>query len=200
MISDWRAKFQLGDFPFYLVQLNPYRYTDWDPKSLPEIWDAQTDVLKLPNTEMVGTSDIGDPEQLYPRNKEIIGQRLAGLALSGTYGIPDLISSGPRYESMEVIPETKRIRVQFSNSAGLKQQGDQLTGFTICGKDGEFVPGNAAIENGAVVVWSDEISEPSHVRYLWQDASSATLFNGAGLPATPFRTDQFKLLSEGRHF
>ena len=200
LISDWRAKFQLGDFPFYLVQLNPYRYTDWDPKSLPEIWDAQTDVLKLPNTEMVGTSDIGDPKQLYPRNKEIIGQRLAGLALSGTYGIPDLISSGPRYESMEVIPETKRIRVQFSNSAGLKQQGDQLTGFTICGKDGEFVPGNATIEDGAVVVWSDEISEPSHVRYLWQDASSATLFNGAGLPATPFRTDKFKLLSEGRHF
>ncbi|MDG2014833.1 MAG: sialate O-acetylesterase [Pirellulaceae bacterium] len=200
LIKDWREKFQLGDFPFYLVQINPYRYTDWDPKALPEIWDAQADVLNLPNTGIVGTSDIGDPEQLHPKNKEIIGERLARLALSGTYGIADLISSGPRFESMEVIPETNRICVQFANSNGLKQDGEQLTGFVICGKDGEFVPAQAAIENGAVMVWADEVSEPSQVRYLWQDAAPATLFNGEGLPAIPFRTDQFKLLSEGRHF
>jgi len=101
---------------------------------------------------------------------------------------------------MEVVDQTNQIRVRFTQAEGLKAVGENVTGFQVCGSDGEFQKANAKLEDGVVVVWADEVNQPTQVRYLWQDTAKANLFNQKGLPARSFRTDDFKLLSEGRHF
>ena len=200
LIQDWREKFQSDAMPFVFVQVCPYRYSDWDPRALPELWDAQNAVLEVPNTGMAVTSDIGDAEDPHPKNKEIIGKRLAQLALADVYAAADAKGQGPQFESMEVVDQTNQIRVRFTQAEGLKAVGENVTGFQVCGSDGEFQKANAKLEDGVVVVWADEVNQPTQVRYLWQDTAKANLFNQKGLPARSFRTDDFKLLSEGRHF
>lgn len=200
LINDWRARFGNDEMPFYYVQLAPHRYGNRDPRALPELWDAQFKALQVPHTGMAGSSDIGDPEDIHPKNKEMVGERLARVAMARSYGEAELESSGPSYQGMDFSEDKKRIIIKFSHATGLKVRGDSLSGFLICGKDGEFKPAQAEIDGETVVVWSEEIDQPAHVRFLWDDTAVGCLFNGADLPAFPFRTDDFELLSVDKNF
>jgi len=199
MIQDWRSRFGQGDIPFYYVQLAPFRY-DKDPQALAELWDAQRKSLRIPNTGMIGCSDIGDLKDIHPKNKEVVGQRLARLAMVDTYGQADLVATGPIYSGMGFSEDKTKIIVEFANAEGLKSGGESLEGFLICGPGGEFQPAEARIDGQTVVVWAGELKQPAHVRYLWKGTDAASLFNGADLPAFPFRTDDFELLSKDKDF
>jgi sialate O-acetylesterase len=196
MIRNWRDKWGQGDFPFLFVQLAPYRYGNADPRNCAELREAQRLTLEtVPNTGMAVTTDIGNVQDIHPKNKQDVGRRLALWALAKTYG-QDLVYSGPLYESMSV--EGDKIRVRFTHTGGgLVAKGGPLTHFTIAGKDGEFVPATATIEGETVVVHSDQVSDPVAVRFGWRDDAEPHLFNEAGLPASPFRTDEFAMVTAG---
>lgn len=196
LIEDWRERFGLGDFPFYMVQLAPFRYGDKEPDALAELWDAQNRTLNLPNVAMAGSSDIGNPGDIHPKNKIEVGRRLALLALHRDYGVEEIVCSGPIFKSARRVEETNRMRIEFSMSEGLSSPKPTLSGFTICGEDKVFVAANAKVEDGKVVVWSDDVADPVAVRYLWDDTVVCDLFNAAGLPAFPFRTDSYDLKSK----
>ncbi len=200
LIEDWRARFGKGDFPFFLVQLAPYRYTDEDPAALPELWDAQQRALTLPNVAIATTCDIGNPADIHPKNKIVVGERLAAIARNLTYGDKSVAWSGPRMERMGRIDGSGQIAIEFSHAEGLHTTSTAPTGFLIAGKDEKFVSATARIEDEHIVVWSNEVPDPVAVRYLWTDTSQGDLFNAAGLPAAPFRTDNYDLQSKGKHF
>lgn len=191
LIRDWRKRWGLGDFPFYYVQPAPFRYGGaWDYNTA-ELWDAQRRVLALPNTGMVGTSDatsnLGDN---HASNKFRIGERLALWALAKTYGRGDVVCSGPLYRGMSI--EGGRVRIAFDYAAGLKaRDGKPLDWFTVAGADRRFTNAVAAIEGEAVVVSSPDVPEPAAVRFAWGSTAQPNLVNGAGLPALPFRTDDW---------
>ncbi len=195
MIRDWRRIWDQGDFPFLFVQLAPFRYGKADPRNLPETWEAQLQTLSLPNTGMAVTTDIGNIKDIHPKNKQDVGKRLALWALANTYGKKDLAYSGPLYDGFAV--EGDKIRVKFHHAEGLVAKGGELTHFTIAGEDEKFVPAEAAIDGQTVVVSSPEVKRPVAVRFGWTDTAEPNLFNGAGLPASPFRTDDFKMVTEG---
>jgi len=189
MITDWRASWGRGDFPFLYVQLAPFRYGRNDPAACAELWEAQLKTLALPQTGMAVTVDIGNPQDIHPKNKQDVGRRLALWALAGTYG-RSLVYSGPLYEKFAV--EGNKIRVHFRHvGSGLVARGGELTHFTIAGADGRFLAAQARIDGETVVVESPEVPEPVAVRYAWRDDAQANLFNQEGLPASPFRTDDF---------
>jgi len=187
MITDWRQQWAQGDFPFYFVQLANYQAgTDAGFDSQwAELREAQTMTLALPNTGMAVIIDIGESTDIHPRNKQDVGLRLALNALAQTYG-REVEYSGPLYREMRV--EGKAIRVFFDHAAGLASNGE-LTGFAIAGTDGKFTSAKALIDGETVLVSSSDVSEPAAVRYGWAEDPVCTLINGAGLPASPFRTD-----------
>lgn len=201
MIRDWRAAWQQGDFPFGLVQLAPFTYKH--PSKIDslcaELREAQALTLKLvPNTGMAVTMDIGDPKDIHPKNKQEVGRRLALWALAKVYG-KDLVYCGPMYKSMAV--EGNKIRIAFEHvGSGLAtRDGLPPSHFTIAGEDQRFVPAKAAIDGQTVVVYSDEVARPVAVRYAWRDDAEPNLMNKEGLPASPFRTDDWRLLTEGNN-
>ena len=200
LIRDWRSRFDQGEFPFYFVQLAPFRYQNHDPRALAELWDAQRLTLEVPNTAMAGSSDIGNPADIHPKNKDVVGDRLARIALSQIYGDVDLEWSGPVYHHHQVDEQGRFVRIHFEHGKGLRAEGDSLSGFLICGEDHEFRPAQARIEDDTVVVWSEDVVKPVAVRYLWNDTAVASLFNGVDLPAIPFRTDNFERLSVDQDF
>jgi sialate O-acetylesterase len=191
LINGWRKVWNQGDFPFLYVQLAPYRYRG-GVTLLPKIWEAQTNVLKMKNTGMAVTVDIGNPTNIHPKNKQDVGKRLALWALAKTYGKKDLVYSGPLYKSMKIDGNT--IRLSFNHvGAGLISRDDKpLSYFTIAGSDGKFVEATAKIEGDDVVVSSDAVRKPTAVRFGWHQLAEPNLSNKNGLPASPFRTDQGK--------
>lgn len=195
MIADWRQHWGQGDFPFYFVQLAPYRYRNLDPRMCAELWEAQRLTLQVPNTGMAVTMDIGNIEDIHPKNKQDVGRRLALWALAKDYGQEDLVYSGPLYDAMEV--EENQIRLRFTHvGSGLaSMDGGPLSHFTIAGSDGQFVPAEAVIDGETVVVSSEAISQPVAVRFAWRDDAEPNFANQEGLPASPFRTDEFPLLT-----
>lgn len=195
MIGDWRKHWGRGDFPFYFVQLAPFRYRNLDPRMCAELWEAQLKTLAVPETGMAVTVDIGNVDDIHPRNKQEVGRRLALWALAKTYG-KDLVYSGPLYESMAV--EGNKIRVNFRHAIGglLARDGAPLTHFMVAAADGEFVPAVATIEGESVVVSSDQVPQPAAVRFAWQDDAEPNLVNQSGLPASPFRTDMRPRVTE----
>jgi sialate O-acetylesterase len=197
MIQDWRKNWGQDEFPFYFVQLAPYRYGQTDPALCAELREAQFKTLSVPNTGMAVTMDIGNVKDIHPRNKQDVGSRLAAWALANTYGKKELIYSGPLYESMSV--EGNKIRLKFKHVAeGLVAKGDiPLQDFIIAGEDQQFVAAEAVIDGLTVVVSSDKVAKPVAVRYGWRDDAEPNLFNSAGLPASPFRTDDFPLKTAG---
>jgi len=207
MIADWREFFNKPELPFYYVQLSPYRYEQKTVQSLPEVWDAQLKTLsQCEHTGMVVTSDIADVTEPQPKNKQEVGRRLALLTLHNIYRdqLPEteqaIVSSGPTFESMRI--NDKQIQLRFRNAEGLKASSpdDPLTGFEVAGVDQKFFPAQATIVNDTVELsYPAEIS-PTAVRFGWTDTFVSPLFNAAGLPASPFRTDTFELLSEGKDF
>ena len=195
MITNWRDKWAQGDFPFLFVQLAPYRYGGRDERCLAETWEAQVLALDLPNTGMAVTTDIANIKDIHPKNKQDVGRRLALWALAKTHG-QDLVYSGPLYESMKV--EGDKIRVRFQHvGGGLVAKDGPLTHFTIAGKDGQFAEAVATIDGETIVVQSDQVKEPTAVRFGWTDVAEPNLFNQEGLPASPFRTDDFELITAG---
>lgn len=190
LLNTWRALWGEGDFPFYAVQLAPLD----NISNNPVVREQQGKILALPNTGLAITIDAGDPTNVHPKNKEPVGQRLALLALAQTYGF-QLESSGPVFASMKL--EGRSIRIRFTHAAGgLVAKGGPLTGFTIAGSDQTFVPAQATIQGDSVLVSSSSVPAPVAVRYAWADyPAGCNLYNAAGLPAAPFRTDHWDALS-----
>jgi sialate O-acetylesterase len=190
LINGWRSVWGQGDFPFYFVQLAPFRYGG-DPLLLPLIWEAQKATLALPNTGMAVTTDITNLGDIHPRNKQDVGKRLALWALAQIYGFKDLVYSGPLYESMTI--EDGAIRVRFNHVGGglASRDGKALSWFEIAGSDRTFHKAEARIDGDSVVVSSDAVPEPKAVRLGWHQEAEPNLMNKEGLPASPFRTDSW---------
>jgi sialate O-acetylesterase len=197
LIKGWRKVWGQGDFAFYYVQLAPYGYfSDRDkprvnsPEELPLIWEAQTRCLRLPNTGMaVITDTVTDLRDIHPTNKQDVGKRLALLALNQTYGRRDVVCTGPMFKAMK-IKGAEAILSFDGLGGGLHcRDSQELNSFTIAGAAGKFVPARARIEGDTVVVSSPEVSTPKAVRFGWHELAQPNLFNEAGLPASPFRTD-----------
>jgi sialate O-acetylesterase len=195
MIQDWRSAWHQGPFPFLFVQLANYRERKTEPINSPwaEVQEAQRMTLSLPNTGMAVIIDIGEADDIHPRNKQDVGYRLSLAARAIAYG-EDLVYSGPLYRGM--IIEGNKIRVRFDHvGGGLLSKTGELRGFAIAARDREFRWAEARIEGDSVVVFSPDVSRPVAVRYAWQDNPEASLYNLEGLPASPFRTDDWSELS-----
>lgn len=183
MIQDWRRAWGIGDFPFLFVQLANFKTAA--SARWPEIREAQRKTLSLANTAMAVTIDIGDPVDIHPKNKQGVGQRLALAARSFAGSASE--ASGPLFR--QAVPEAGSMRVWFDHTgSGLKAKAGVVTGFEVAGADRVFVPAEASIEGRTVVVSSPSVKAPSFVRYGWKDNPDATLYNGEGLPASPFRS------------
>ena len=196
MITDWRKNWDQGDFPFLYVQLAPFRYGKQDPTCCAELWEAQLATLALPNTGMAVTTDIANIKDIHPKNKQDVGTRLALWALANTYG-EKIVYSGPLYKSMSV--DGNKVCLKFDHTGGgLVAKGGPLTHFTIAGADQKFVPATATIDGNAIVVTSDQVAKPVAVRFAWRDDAEPNLFNAEGLPASPFRTDDFEMVTAGK--
>ncbi|MES2891915.1 MAG: sialate O-acetylesterase [Bacteroidota bacterium] len=200
MITDWRKQWKQGDFPFYFVQLATFNAGNGNSErgsSWAELREAQTATLKLPNTGMAVTTDIGDPKDIHPRNKLDVGKRLAAVALNKTYGKGNVFS-GPTFTSMKT--EGNKIILSFDHlGGGLSTQNKYgyLQGFEISGTDKRFYPARAFIEGDKVVVFQEGVASPVAVRFGWaDDAGENNLFNKEGFPAVPFRTDSWPLSTE----
>jgi len=196
MIGDWRKRFGQGDFPFLYVQLAPFKYGH-NPVLLAEQWESQLKTLAVPNTGMCVTTDITAISDIHPKNKQDVGRRLALWALAKNYGKEGLVHSGPLYDSMAV--DGNKIRVKFKHAGtGLVAEGGKpLSHFTIAGEDQKFVAATATIEGDSVVVTNDQVAKPVAVRFAWDQVAEPNFFNKEKLPASPFRTDEFPLVSAG---
>jgi len=189
MIQCWRRDWGQGDFPFLFVQLANFmaQKPEPDDSAWAELREAQLMTLELPETGMAVIIDIGEARDIHPKNKQDVGKRLALWALANTYG-QEIVYCGPLYKSME--RKGKNIVLHFDHvGGGLVAQGGDLKGFAIAGKDRQFVWADARIEGKTVVVSNAEVSQPVAVRYAWADNPLCNLYNKAGLPASPFRTD-----------
>ncbi len=191
LINGWREVWGQGDFSFYFVQLAPFNYggRNANPLFLPQIWEAQTATLAVPNTGMAVTTDIGNLRDIHPRNKQDVGRRLALWALAKDYGRDDVTYSGPLYKSMAVEGSTIRLTFEHVGSGLTSRDNEPLTWFQIAGEDKEFVEANATIDGDTVVVSSDAIQNPVAVRFGWHQSAEPNFVNKEGLPASPFRTD-----------
>ena len=192
MIKNWRKDWGQGDFPFLFVQLANFRAVQPDPNESDwaELREAQLMTLASPNTGMATIIDIGEANDIHPKNKQDVGKRLALWALAKTYG-KELAYSGPVYKSMDV--RGSQITLHFDHIGGglVAGGGEPLKGFAIAGADRKFVWADAKIDDDTVVVSSDQVAEPVAVRYAWADNPVCNLYNKEGLPASPFRTDQW---------
>ena len=193
MIQDWRSSWGQGNFPFLYVQIA--NFSSWQPVATEprectwaELREAQLMTLSVPKTGMAVTIDIGEVNDIHPINKKDVGIRLGLAAQRVAYG-ERLEYSGPLYKSMKV--KGDKAFVAFTHAKGLTVKGGELSGFAIAGADKKFVYAKAKVQGDKVEVWSDAVKSPVAVRYGWDFAPECNLYNGAGLPASPFRTDQW---------
>jgi sialate O-acetylesterase len=184
MIQDWRDRWGEGDFPFLFVQLANFKANPW----WPVLRESQTETLRLRNTGMALAIDIGESNDIHPKNKQDVGRRLALAALHVAYG-KELEYSGPMFR--QAVPDGDGLRVYLTHAEGLQAKGGgAVTGFTVAGADGQFVPADVKIDGSSVVVRSAQVANPTAVRYAWADDPVCNLVNQAGLPAVPFRSDR----------
>jgi sialate O-acetylesterase len=197
LVGGWRTLWDEGNFPFYFVQIAPFKYyggkTARAPsqQSLAEFWTIQSRAnQRILNTGMAVTTDlVNDLNDIHPRDKQTVGHRLALLALNKTYG-QNVVSSGPTFRKMKTKGD-KAVLMFAHDDGGLVSKDNQpLTWFTIASADGKFVPGEAKIVNGAVEVSAKGITNPVAVHFAWDETAQPNFYNGAGLPAEPFRTDE----------
>ncbi len=180
LISDWRNNWEY-EFPFYFVQIAPFHYGG---QVSPALRDAQRKSLRLSQTGMAITMDIGDSISIHPGNKQAVGNRLARLALVNDYK-KTMVASGPLFKSVEMKANKAIIQFDFSNGLELKGPG----GFEIAGLDKKFVPAQAKVVDNHLEVFASGIDDPRYVRYGWRDYFAGILFNGAGLPASSFSNE-----------
>jgi sialate O-acetylesterase len=216
LIEDWRERWKQEHLPFYICQLPAYgpKKPATGESEWAEVRESQAAVLNLTDTAMAVLIDLGESGDIHPRNKQEVGDRLAALVFAKRFS--------PVYDSMKV--EEGKIRVKFRHTEGgltarplpavydvstllgqtaplvRNNPGSELEGFSICGEDRRWVWANAEIDGASVVVWSPQVPQPVAVRYGWADDPTVNLFNRAGLPAAPFRTDDFPPLTVNRHF
>ena len=186
LITSWRKLWKY-DFPFYFVQIAPYKYGE-DHFSGAIIRDAQRKALQeVPNTGMVVTSDISPIDDIHPKDKKSVGIRLANLALANTYKANTALVNGPLYKGISI--EKNKITATFDYAEGLYFKDKKADLFEVAGADNVFYKANAVIKNNTVVLQSDKVKAPVKVRYAWKNTDQATLFNKANLPASSFITE-----------
>ncbi|MBI5382306.1 MAG: sialate O-acetylesterase [Opitutae bacterium] len=185
LITSWRAYFGQGDLPFYWVQLANFKNEeDW-----PILREAQTRALTLPNTGMAVAIDIGNPADIHPTNKQEVGRRLALIAKAQLYHV-SCDWSGPLFQS--ATREGAAMRVRFTHAeSNLIAHDKPVQSLEIAGADRKFYPAQGRIVGSTLLVSSPAVPAPVAVRYAWKSAPEANLFNGAGLPASPFRSDNW---------
>jgi sialate O-acetylesterase len=186
MITDWRAHWGQGDFPFYVVQIPGQK----DISNNPLVREQQNQVLQLKNTALAVIIDTGEAKNVHPKNKEPVGERLARIALANAYG-QTIESSGPVFDSLKI--EGDKALVKFTHTDGqLVAKGGPLKWFQVAGDDQQFHDATAEIQGDTVVVSSPDVPHPVAVRYAWDNfPENANLFNKDDLPASPFRTDHW---------
>jgi sialate O-acetylesterase len=205
MISDWRQRWHLGDFPFLFVQIASYHAPQTYPSEGGWAWlrEEQLKALALPHTAMASAIDLGNPKDVHPRDKADVGHRLALAARHVAYG-ETLESSGPMYDSIEIKGNT--IQISFQHVGGGLQIGIppwtselkppvklvRLTGFAIAGAERKWFFAEALIDGNRVYVSSEKVPNPVAVRYDWASFPLGNLYNAEGLPASPFRTDHWE--------
>ncbi|MGZ5190324.1 MAG: sialate O-acetylesterase [Flavisolibacter sp.] len=188
MINSWRTKFN-KEFPFYFVQLAPYRYGNKNVAAL--IREAQTKTLAVPKTGMIITTDLADDTlDIHPKNKRDVGYRLADLALKNTYGLDMTYNISPSFESMQI--GKSRIIVSFKDkSTGFMVRGKVVSGLFIAGENKIFYPATARMEGDKIIVSSKKVSMPVAVRYAFSNTAVGNIYNKSGMPLAPFRTDNW---------
>jgi len=189
MIKNWRDLWKQGEFPFYFVQIAPYKYDSTVNSAFLREAQLKT-MLNTHNTGMVVTMDIGNFTTIHPPDKLLVGKRLAYWALAKTYGMEGLPYCSPIFKTMEEKGNKATLSFDYAD-LGLSSFGKPLDGFQVAGKDKVFHPANALIVRSNVIVWSDDVETPVAVRYCWENYKMGTLFNTAGLPAPSFRTDDW---------
>lgn len=197
MIKSWRNAWKQGDFSFYYVQIAPFHYNDYEGLKSAELRDAQLKTMEVSkNTGMVVITDISPINNIHPREKQEVGRRLAMLALHNDYKKWEGEYTSPINTAHKI--DGKKIILSFSHAKELKARGADIIGFTIAGKDQQFVKAKVTIINGnQLKVWSDNVKKPVAVRYGWSNALVTNLFNEIKLPVSPFKTDDWKDTTEG---
>lgn len=194
MINNWRAQWHQGNFPFLFVQLPNYYEAKAEPSegNWAMLRESQLATLALPNTGMAVTIGLGEWNDVHPLNKLDVGKRLELIAQKVAYGDDKVVYSGPLYQSMRV--DGGKIIITFKNTgSGLASRGEELKHFSIAGADKKFVWAKAEIKDNTIVVWNEGVAAPIAVRYAWADnPDGANLYNKEGLPASPFRTDDWE--------
>jgi sialate O-acetylesterase len=191
LIRDWRARFGVGEFPFYIVQLAGFGDAKPEPgdDSWAELREAQWLVSRdVPNTGIATAFDIGESKDIHPKNKQDVGARLALAAEAGAYGLK-VEASGPSYKAMR--KEGAAIRIEFDHASDglVSMDGKPLAGFSIAGADKKWAWAAARLDGGTVVVSSPKVPDPVAVRYGWTAFMECNFYGKGGMPALPFRTD-----------
>lgn len=181
LIEDWRREWGIGNFPFLYVQISNFKSTPAEDWAI--LRDQQLKTLEMANTAMAVTIDIGNPDDVHPTDKLDVGLRLARAARALSYG-EKIEYDGPLFR--QATPEGASIRAWFDHAVGLTAKGGEVTGFEVAGTDGKFVPAMAHVDGETVVASSPDVSSPKYVRYGWANSPQCNLFNGEGLPASPF--------------
>lgn len=193
IIGDWRGVWEWPELPFLVVQLPGYEQKYAPSGAWAVLREAQLQALKLPNCGLVVTIDVGDPHDIHPADKLTVGNRLARAALGFVYKQPGIVPFGPIFDSMEIKNGSIRLQFQHAGSGLTGSPDGRVAGFTVAGRDHKFVAAEARIEGGSVIVSSAVIADPIAARYGWADNPVCTLRNREGLPASPFRTDDWEV-------
>ena len=196
LVGGWREVWGEGAFPFYFVQIAPFKYYGGKiqrvktPETLAEFWTLQSRAARrIKNTGMVVTTDLVDNlNDIHPRDKASVGHRLALLALNQTYG-ENIVCAGPVFRSAKFRNGKAVLKFDHTDGGLVSKDGGPLTWFTVAGADGAFVPAEAKINGNTVEVSAAGVEAPKAVRFAWAETAQPNLFNAAGLPAEPFRTD-----------
>ena len=204
LIEDWRKKWNQGNFPFYFVQLSSFNEANGNSNAgstWAELRESQTQTLRLPNTAMCVTTDIGIPNDIHPTNKQDVGKRLAAIALNSIYNVK-CVSIGPVFKNLEI--RNNQIIATFENCENGLTTPDKygnLRGFEIAGKDKIFHYATAYISDNKVVIFSEKVTNPIAIHFGWSDdASESNLYNKDGFPAEPFRTDDWKTITQSEKY
>jgi sialate O-acetylesterase len=195
LVGGWRQIWGEGDFPFYFVQIAPFKYCGGkarrvnSPEMLPEFWTLQSRAARqIKNTGMVVTTDLVDNlDDIHPRDKASVGHRLALLALNVTYK-KEVVSSGPVFKKMKIAGHKCVLTFKHADGGLVSKDHQPLTWFTLAGADGKFVPADAKIVGETVEVSATGVEKPVAVRFAWDETAQPNFCNAAGLPAEPFST------------
>ena len=192
MIEGWRRAWNQGSFPFYFVQISPYKYDGNDKSSSAYLREAQLNTMfNTSNTGMAVSLDVGDENSIHPPRKFILGKRLAYWALNKDYGLSTVEFSGPVFNSLKIKENKVLLKFDYAKN-GLYCPDRIINNFELASEDRVFYPANAKIMRNQLEVQSDNVKNPVHVRYGWKNYLNGNLYNTKGLPASSFRSDSWK--------